>query len=334
MKETWPFIREKLVQNQKVYLLVVIDKQGSSPGKPGFKMAVGEDGELKGSVGGGETEYRLSEMAKKLLKTTETKIFLKHEIHKSDADEDRSGMICSGEQWVAFYPLNKNDLLLINTIEHAIETGQKGMLHFNQNGILFNKDQQRHHQHKNPVTSLLEWEFSEETGNQDNLYIFGAGHVGLALSNIMRHLDFAVHIFDDRKGLPTLAENTFVNKSEIINYKNIGHLVGEGGNNFVVIMTFGHKSDEVVLRQLINKKLRYLGMMGSRKKVKSIHSNLLEDGFSEEQIQKVRAPIGIPINSQTPYEIAISIAAQIIAEKNKNISSNISSPSLVSAPKY
>ena len=316
MKKIWSFIHENLIQKQRVYLLIVIENQGSSPGQSGFKRAVAEDGRLKGSVGGGQSEYRLVEMAKKELAKEKPEIFFKHEIHKDDATTDKSGMICSGEQWVAFYPLDENDLPLVSNIKNAIETGEKGLLHFNQDGISFNKGNRVRHQHKNPVTSPTEWEYFEETGNANNLYIFGAGHVGLALSQIMSHLDFVIHIFDNREGLTTLSDNTFANHNEIIDYKNVGHLVSQDRNSYVVIMTFGHKSDEVVLRQLIDKNLKYLGMMGSDKKVASIFENLKNEGFSDKLFQKVNAPIGLPIESQTPFEIAISIAGQIIAVKN------------------
>jgi len=81
-------------------------------------------------------------------------------------------------------------------------------------------------------------------------------------------------------------------------------------------MTFGHKSDEVVLQQFLNKNIRYLGMMGSQKKVDSIFKNLETERFSREVLQKVHAPIGLEINSQTPDEIAISVVAEMIATKN------------------
>jgi xanthine dehydrogenase accessory factor len=318
MKEIWSFVHDKLAQNQNVYLLVVIDNHGSSPGQPGFKMAVADDGMLKGSVGGGQTEYRLVELARKELNTNQPKIILKREIHKDDVKEDKSGMICSGEQWVAFYPLDHSDLPLVSEILSATNKGIKGLLQFDNIGFSLKESERIHHQHKNPVTSPEEWHYEEETGNENRLYIFGAGHVGLALSRIMSYLDFTIHIFDDRKDLPTLLENTSADHSDIINYKNTRHLVDEGDGSYVVIMTFGHKSDEIVLRQFLGMDLKYLGMMGSAKKVARIFENLRQDGISEQSIEKIHAPIGIPIESQTPYEIAVSIAAEIISVKNNS----------------
>jgi xanthine dehydrogenase accessory factor len=317
MKKVWSFIEENLLDRKRVVLLVVVDNQGSSPGQAGFKMAVSEDNLLKGSVGGGQTEYRLVEKARKSLGNYNTATFLKQEVHQPEAEVNRSGMICSGEQWVAFYPLDYSNLELVKTINNAAQHGVKGLLRFDQHGISFEEGERLKHQHKDPVTSNSEWHYLEETGNELNLYIFGAGHVGLALSQVMSHLDFRIHIFDDREDLPTLLENTFTDFSQIVDYRKIEGLVEQGENSYVVIMTFGHKSDEVVLRQMIGKEMKYLGMMGSSRKVAQIYQNLRDDGFEERDIEKVHAPIGIPIDSQTPFEIAVSIAAQLIHVKNK-----------------
>ena len=90
----------------------------------------------------------------------------------------------------------------------------------------------------------------------------------------------------------------------------------EGDNVYVVIMTFAHKDDRRVLKRLLNKKIKYLGMMGSEEKVASIFSKLKEKGISQKELDWVDSPIGLPISSQTPDEIAISIAAKIISVKN------------------
>ena len=190
------------------------------------------------------------------------------------------------------------------------------MIHFDQKGFTFNKEESEHHKHQNPVTSSVEWIYSEPIGRTNQLYIFGAGHVGLALSNIASKVGFETHIFDDREQLNTLAENTSAKTKHIIDYNHCEQLVPEGDNIYVVIMTFGHISDEVVLKQFLGKKVRYLGLMGSKKKIKSIYSLLQEEGVSQDITAKIHAPIGVKISSQTPYEIAISIVAEMIAVKN------------------
>ena len=100
-------------------------------------------------------------------------------------------------------------------------------------------------------------------------------------------------------------------------YKKAIKYIPEGDDIYVVIMTFAHKDDRKVLKRLLNKKVKYLGMMGSEEKVASIYAKLEEKGFSAKDLKHVDAPIGVSINSQTPDEIAISIAAKIIKVKNR-----------------
>jgi xanthine dehydrogenase accessory factor len=312
----WTFLKQTINDNKKAILLVVIDHLGSSPGQAGFKMAVTSDGKLYGSVGGGQSEFEMVERAKKILETKNPEIFLRNEVHQKNATENNSGMICSGEQWVAYYPVTINNLELVGTISDAVRNGQEGIIHFTQDGISFHENEKQKHSHKNRITSQTEWHLANLVGKGNEVYIFGAGHVGLALSRTMSALDFTIHIFDDRKDLNTLSDNNYADYSAIVDYNSVSHLVPEGESTFVVIMTFGHQSDEVVLRQLISKNLKYLGMMGSSKKVASIFKNLATEGISASELKKINAPIGIPIGSQTPAEIAISIAAKIIEVKN------------------
>ena len=316
MKETWIFIKDKLLSNKKLILLLVVDNDGSSSGQPGFKMAIANDGTMIGTIGGGQTEYRLVEKAKKELGKENPQISLKKEVHRTDVVEDRSGMICSGEQWIAFYPISADNSEIIESINISIEKEEKGIIHYNQDGFTFNVGETEHHKHQNPVTSPVEWQYSEVICKDNHLFIFGAGHVGLALSDIASKLNFVVHIFDNRKGINTLTMNKSARFKKVINYEDASQYVPDGDNIYIVVMTFGHKSDKTVLQQFLNKKIKYLGMMGSSKKVSAIFENLENDGFKKDILQQVYAPIGLEINSQTPGEIAISVVAEMIATKN------------------
>jgi xanthine dehydrogenase accessory factor len=111
-------------------------------------------------------------------------------------------------------------------------------------------------------------------------------------------------------------ENHFAHTKKIINYDEVGDYIPSGKNIMVVIMTQFHTSDAKVLEQLIDKQLGYLGMMGSHSKVKTIFGKLREKGIPNHLLQNVHAPIGIQIKSQTPEEIAVSIAAELLEMKN------------------
>jgi xanthine dehydrogenase accessory factor len=314
--ELWKFIQKKLSERKNVMLIVVIDSQGSSPGRMGFKMAVSADKELSGSVGGGLMEYNMAELAKKMITKENPEIFIKRQVHNPDAGADSSGLICAGEQTHAFIPLDGSYRNTINEIINCIEKGNKGLLKISQSDFGFYVSEESGDQIKSGIESEKRWEYSELIGLKETLYIFGAGHVSLPISQIFRMLDFRVIIFDDRDDLSTFKINHYAHKKQIIDYLKSGECVADGRNSYAVIMTVGHKSDELVLKQLLLKDLKYLGMIGSRNKVANIFNSLKNEGFSESRLSKVDAPIGLSINSQTPEEIAISIAAKIIQVKN------------------
>ena len=108
--ELWQFVANRLKNDEKVLLLVVVESTGSSPGRQGFKMGIDTEGSLLGSIGGGIMEIKLVELAKSYLQKNDTTPFLKKQIHNKNVAQDQSGMICSGEQTILFYPLQKTHL--------------------------------------------------------------------------------------------------------------------------------------------------------------------------------------------------------------------------------
>ena len=130
-------------------------------------------------------------------------------------------------------------------------------------------------------------------------------------------MDFQISLFDDRADLNTLLKNEFVHEKKIIeSYDAIGDFIEPGANNYVVVMTLGYKFDEIVIRKLFDKDFKYFGVLGSRAKMKTLLKNLEKEGFDKNKLAKIRTPIGLKINSRTPEEIAVSIAAEIIIVKN------------------
>ena len=140
----------------------------------------------------------------------------------------------------------------------------------------------------------------------------------MALSKIMSMMDFYIHLVDDRKELKTFEENNLVHRKTLVNdYNELKDIITPGKNCYVVIMTVGYRSDDVALRALLDKDIAYLGLLGSAAKIEKMFSGYCKEGIAESALQKIHASIGLPINSQTTEEIAISIAAEIIAVKNQ-----------------
>jgi len=311
----WQFLLEKLTNNLPSYLMVIVESQGSSPGRKGFKMAVSADGGLMGSIGGGTMEHRLVEQCKKMLHQGDDKIFLKKENHHADSNSP-SGMICSGNQTIAFFPIGTNQRELVQHVVSAMAANKPIQLYYSPKGMIL--EESGIHK-KMPKPQNLEgddWLFSEVPGKQHQVYIVGGGHVSLALSQQLALLDFHITVFDNREGVNTFVDNHFAHEKTIIDYKDVSEYIPEGSHIMVVIMTQFHTSDALVLSQLIHKNLGYLGMMGSKSKVAAIFGMMESKGVTKGILQKVHAPIGLDIKSQSPEEIAVSIAGELIEVKN------------------
>jgi xanthine dehydrogenase accessory factor len=320
--ELWQFIASRLKNDERVMLLVVAESSGSSPGRSGYKMAVADDGELCGSVGGGVMEVRLAEAAKLRMENGEWRIVSEvvEQVHQKNS-EQASGMICSGRQTVIFKLLTPENADAVRSTIEAFENRTAVFLtitssDFNVLPSTFgtpNEDFQ--------FERSLETEFTyrEILGPKNLLYIIGGGHCAFALSEMMSRLNFQISIFDDRPELNTLEKNQFAHEIMIIDgYERIGEFVPSGANVYVVVMTLGYASDEIVIRSLLDKNFKYFGVLGSKAKMAVLLKALENEGFAPNKLDKIHTPIGLPINSHTPEEIAVSIAAEIISVKNSD----------------
>jgi len=122
--ELWRFILSKLNETVPVMLLYVLESEGSSPGRQGFKMAVAANGEMYGTIGGGIMEHKLVEKAKAMLQQKVSTVLLMRQHHDKEHTKDQSGMICSGSQLNAFIPLTNSD---IQTVEKIIGSAKKNI---------------------------------------------------------------------------------------------------------------------------------------------------------------------------------------------------------------
>ena len=312
----WEFVRECQQAGEPVLLLLVVESGGSSPGKPGFKMAVTADGLIYGTIGGGIMEKKLADKALRLLDSGLERPQLLKLLHHESGSGKRSGMICSGWQRLVMLPLTDMDSDAVDSLIFALKRNRPGRLKITPAGMEFQPRKTPSAGTAFTFTANDDWLYQEEAGQRPTLTIIGGGHVGLALSRVMVDLNFHVVVLDDRPSVATMSENSFANEKRLVSYKSIGRHVSEGGQCYAVIMTFGHQADELVLGQLAGKKLRYLGLMGSSAKITQIVARLKKKGIAAASLKKVHAPVGLPIHSHTPEEIAISIAAEIIQVKN------------------
>ena len=310
--EFWNTILLNLKQKKHLVFMVVVENKGSSPGKQGFKMVVVNDGTMFGSIGGGLTEHQLVERAKTMLAENIIKPEIHRQVHRTEEEKDKSGMICSGEHSVLLYPLTEKHVDNINEISGNAVLDQETTIKVDLERFMSKSGASISGQYEYGNDGI----YKEVIGYKHILNIIGGGHVGLALSKQMKMLGFKIRIYDNRENLPTLKENKFADEKHTIDYRNLDDVFPSGENMYAVIASFSHQNDKTVLAKLIDKKFKYIGMMGSKDKVKEIFARLKEEGIPEESLNRVHAPIGVAIKSETPEEIAVSIAAEIIHVKN------------------
>jgi xanthine dehydrogenase accessory factor len=318
---TWRFILKSIKRKIPVVLLYVLESHGSSPGRQGFFMAVNAKKKMSGSIGGGIMEHKFVEKAVEEIRNKELEIRnkkgeVRKQLHDKMAGKNQSGMICSGEQTILIYAVQEKDVRHIKKLVKSLEKNKNGSLHLLPEGIVFNKRAP-----ENDFEFIFEnddvWSYTEKTGYKNHLYIIGGGHCALALSRIMSRMDFYIHLFETREGLNTMKANKYAHEKNIINsFSDLGKIIPSGKNNYVVIMTFGYRTDDIALKSLLGKRFKYLGLLGSKKKIEKMFNDYRDERVDEESLKKIHSPIGINIKSETPEEIAISIAGEIIAIKN------------------
>lgn len=315
---TWKFINSSLDKGIGVMLLYVLESHGSSPGRQGFFMAVNVNGEMEGSIGGGIMEHKFVEMARERIGEQADKAQeIRKQYHDKAAARNQSGMICSGEQTIFLYRLKQTDATTVRNIIESLEQNKNGTLSFFPTGINFTDSVPVNDFHF-AMRSEDDWEYVEKTGYKNHLFIIGGGHCALAFSKLMRSMDFYIRLYDERKDLKTVTENNSVHEIHFINsYAELNELILPGNTHYVVIMTLGYRSDDLAVRSLANKGFKYLGILGSKAKFTKMLDEYHREGINGEWLQQIHAPAGLPIKSQTPEEIAVSIAAEIIRVKNQ-----------------
>jgi xanthine dehydrogenase accessory factor len=309
--ELWAFIKEKMLLGQALILLYVLDSEGSSPGRKGFKMAVAEDDTFIGTIGGGIMEHKLVEKAKAILRAGEKKVLLLRQHHDKEHTKDRSGMICSGSQLNAFIPLSGSELQIIADLDAS----EKLNIQLSPNGIAVTELPAKGLEYKDDDN----WVYTEPIKCQPVIHIIGGGHIGLALSELMSFLGFYIKLYDDRSDLNTIVANSFADEKYFVNYDDIAGYFRQAEDDYIVIMTIGYRTDKLVLKQLAGQRYQYLGLLGSDHKIKTLFEELSNEGFPADVLNKIHTPIGLNIFSKTAKEIAVSIAAEIIKEKNRGL---------------
>ena len=149
------------------------------------------------------------------------------------------------------------------------------------------------------------------------LYVFGAGHVARELCRVSAGAGFDLIVTDDRFSYATTERFPAAREVHAVEFEEAMQKIEPNESSFIVIVTRGHRDDMKLLRWAVQTRARYIGMIGSKRKVIGIFKTLREEGIAEHLFERVHAPIGIDIGAVTPEEIAVAITAELIALRRR-----------------
>jgi len=155
--------------------------------------------------------------------------------------------------------------------------------------------------------------FVEPILSDPKLIILGAGHLGKAVADIAQRVAFKVAVVDDRESFANRERFPDVDEVQLSEFSEAFENISVDEDCYILVVTRGHKHDQVATEAAIKTRARYVGLVGSRRKIKLIVESLLEKGLSADLFENLYAPIGLDIGSETPEEIAVSVVAELIA---------------------
>jgi xanthine dehydrogenase accessory factor len=322
----------------------LVETRGSTPQKAGAVMLVFADGSQAGTLGGGCVEAEVKRRAIALLNEG------KSELCKFQLDSDYGwddGLICGGRMLVLIEPVAADSASYFRSLAERIDAGQGTT-----EAIVFDAERS---QLTAPSSYLIDGEgkllatlhapadelpavIAQELKPLDirprpyivagvsylpvlprcRLVIVGGGHVGQAVADLATPLDFEVWVVDDRADVVSEARFPKAERRIAGPVDQVLPSLPIDQDTYCLIVTRGHNHDEEALFHLVDRGARYVGLIGSRRKIRLIFDDLLEKGVSREALERVYAPLGIDIGSQTVPEIAVSIAAELVAHRNRD----------------
>lgn len=316
MKQLTEQIIQAIKRGERVVLCTILASSGSSPRGAGARMAVFSDGSTIGTVGGGKVEQLAALEAQEVLRSG--KPFVR--AFSLAPDQVASiGMICGGNVSIYYQLLTQEELPVLYQLRAALDRDEDSWLFLQiEQGVVQRFEILDAASATDPTlfTTRAVYRkgepllYAEPLVRAGSVYLFGGGHVGQALVPVLAKIGFRVVVVDNR---PELAkQEVFPDAAKVIldDFQHIS--VNLTPNDYVVIMTPGHQADYAILEQVLRCKTRYVGCIGSKHKIARTQQLLREAGISEEAITSVHSPIGLPILAETPAEIAISIAAELI----------------------
>ena len=342
MKHLFETIIQKLEMGESLVLATVIGQQGSVPRSAGAKMVVCQNGIIYGTIGGGLVESNTIEKALETFKTQKSKIF---EFNMASSGFNKGEMICGGHLKIMIQYFDSENKALVSTFKNiikALKNRKRAIMTTCINSKTYESDlvvlaqdlspepinslkfpQNGHHLltklKKSAIIEIDDQQFwCEPLVIPARLYLFGGGHVSQAVAAISHTIGFDTFVIDDRPEIirPELFPAECILKL-ILEFEHCFEKLDIDEHNYIVIVTRSHIYDMQVLEQAVKSKAVYIGMMGSHRKKNTIFNHLAKNGITKAQLEKVHSPVGLPINAETPAELAISILGELVQKRGE-----------------
>lgn len=326
MRELMRIMKDKLENGEDLVLVSVVASHGATPRGAGARMLIGRTGRIYGTIGGGAVEYRSEQMAAKAL---EERASLEHDFTLTKDDIEKLGMICGGDVSVQFSFIAGGDsdtIQVAKDVETAFQEAQDLWLvtDISLGGKLsaahpgdsdLGKYLTRHPARIKEDGRNL---YIEQISTSGKVYIFGGGHVAQELEPVLTHVGFRCVVMDDRPEFTKPELFPTADEVKLIDFTRILDFITVTENDYVCVMTRGHAFDTVVQAQMLPCHPAYVGVIGSAHKAAGVRQNLKENyGICDADLDQVITPIGVDILAETPAEIAISIAGEMICHRAK-----------------
>ena len=319
MRELFRTMVYHLEAGEPVILVSLLSSSGSTPRGAGAMMACFPGGST-GTIGGGNVEFTAQKLAQELLQSRENAL---RSYRFTPGDAASLGMVCGGDVTVHFQCLAPEDAAVIAALRRLVELsgGGKGLwllrclreAEVTEMRVIAQGEASELAAYLKDGTVFRDGILSIPVSRPGTVWLFGGGHVSQALAAVLTPLDFRAAVYDDRPEFAS--EERFPTAVRRISapFEALRQHVSLGADDYLVIMTRGHQADFEVLRQTLRAPVRYLGCIGSRRKLALCKDRLLAEGFTEGEYARLHAPIGLAIGAETPEEIAVAIAAELIA---------------------
>lgn len=341
MKDLYEIIYEFLEKKESFVLATILEKSGSAPRDQGTNMIIKKDFSIIGTIGGGIFEAMAIKLASNVFESGNSII---RKFSLTNSGVSALGAACGGDVKLLLEYIDFYDNKMLEIYQKVSELKRKGInftlvtkipeeekcirkinrwictevgFFGEENDIVQSIFRRIRENFKNITFEKIDKNgdkyLIEPIFNHESVYILGAGHVAQKIADVTKMLDFKTIVLDDREEFANRERFKTADEVKVIpSFDNLINHIKVDCRSYIIIVTRGHAFDKEILSQMLKTDAKYIGMIGSKKKRDVVYKCLLNEGYSVGDIERVYCPIGLSISAQTPEEVAVSIAAELV----------------------